>query len=62
MKDQTITISLKEYKELRDALEKLTQENEYWKGQYNLLSFAYTQLAQQEEAEVKEKKPIGFIH
>lgn len=56
MEKQTVTISLEEYKQLRDMLE------DYQKllGEYNLLSYVYNQMTYQPEVEVKEKNPIGF--
>lgn len=59
MKDREITITLKEFKELKDMIIHLTQENEYWKGQYELLAYAYNSIVQPEE-EVKVKQKIGF--
>lgn len=55
--EQTITISLEEYKQLRDMLE------DYQKllGEHKLLSYVYNQMTYEpEKEEVKEKNPIGF--
>lgn len=57
MKEQTITITLEEYKQMRDILE------DYQKllGEYKLLSYVYQQLTYQpEEEKVTKKKKIGF--
>ena len=53
--EQKITITLEEYKQMRDMLE------DYQKllGEYNLLSYVYNQLTYQPEEEIK-KNPIGF--
>lgn len=56
MENQTIEISLEEYKELRGILE------DYQKliGGYNLLCYVYNQLVCPQEVEEKTKNPIGF--
>ena len=57
MEEQTITITLEEYKQLRDICE------DYQKllGEYKLLSYVYQQLTYQPEPEkVKKKNKIGF--
>ena len=56
MDKQTITISLEEYKQLRDIVE----DYQILIGKYNLLSYVYNQITYQPEVEVKEKNPIGF--
>ena len=56
MEEQTITITLEEYKQLRDICE------DYQKllGEYKLLSYVYQQLTYQPEEKVKVKQKIGF--
>lgn len=57
MEEQTIIITLEEYKQLRDMLE------DYQKllGEYKLLSYVYNQMTYEpKKEEVKEKNPIGF--
>lgn len=56
MEKQTITISLEEYKQLRDIVE----DYQILIGKYNLLSYVYNQITYQPEVEVKENNPIGF--
>ena len=69
-KEQTVTITLEEYKGLRaymlDTTVKLANSmanEERWKGQYNLLAYSYKQLTGQTGAKVKKKeeKHIGFL-
>lgn len=57
MNEQTITITLDEYKLLRD----LCEDYQKLLGEYKLLSYVYQQLTYQpEEEKVKKKNKIGF--
>ena len=55
MEEQTVTITLEEYKQLRDILE----DYQRLLGEYNLLTYAYN-LQNPPEQKVKKKNPIGF--
>ena len=55
--EQKITITLKEYKQMRDMLE----DYQRLLGDYQLLYYMYNQLTYQPEPEkVKKKNKIGF--
>lgn len=57
MEKQTITITLEEYKQMRDMLE----DYQRLLGDYQLLYYMYNQLTYQpEEEKVKKKNKIGF--
>ena len=57
MKEQTIKITLEEYKQMRDMLE----DYQRLLGEYQLLYYMYNQLTYQpEEEKVKKKNKIGF--
>ena len=57
MENQTIKITLEEYKQMRDMLE----DYQRLLGEYQLLYYMYNQLTYQPEPEkVKKKNKIGF--
>lgn len=57
MNEQTITITLEEYKQLRD----LCEDYQKLLGEYKLLAYDYQRLTYQPEPEkVKKKNKIGF--